>query len=76
VPLPEIRLSGIGEKSNGASGAEVVEQILAAVNKSAMAAVSQAGALKEVGSQLEQRLKDEKGKMEKSLDGLKGLFDK
>lgn len=76
VPLPEIRLSGIGEKSGGASGAEVIEQLMAAINKSAISAVSQAGALKAVGQQLEQRLQDEKGKLEKTLSGLKGLFGK
>ena len=76
VPLPEIRLSGIGEKSNGASGAEVVEQLMAAINKNAVSAVSQSGVIKDVGQQLEQRLKDEKGKLEESLGGLKGLFGK
>ena len=76
VPLPEIRLSGIGEKSNGASGAEVVEQLMAAINKSAVSAVSQAGVLKDAGKQLEQRLKDEKGRLEESIGDLKGLFGK
>ncbi|MBV1932946.1 MAG: hypothetical protein KUG71_14675 [Porticoccaceae bacterium] len=76
VALPEIKLSGIGEKSNGATGAEVAEQILAAINKDAMSAVLDAGALKAVGQQVEQRLKDEKGKLEESLGGLKGLLGK
>ncbi len=49
VPLPEIHMTGIGEKSNGATGAEIAEQLLTAINKSAMSAVSLAGALKEVG---------------------------
>ena len=76
VALPEIKLSGIGEKSNGATGAEVAEQILAVINKNAMSAVVDAGALKEVGQQVQQRLKDEKDKLEESLGGLKGLLGK
>ena len=76
MSLPEIHLTGIGEKSNGASGAEIAKQVLAAINKSATSAVSQSGALKDVGKQLEQSLKDEKGKLEESIGGLKGLFGK
>ena len=76
VPLPEIRMTGIGEKSNGATGLEVAELLLGAINKSAISAVSNAGALKEVGQQIETRLKGEKSKIENTLGGLKGLLGK
>lgn len=76
LPLPDIHLTGIGEKSNGASAAEVAEQVLATINKNALSAVSQSGALKDLGKQVEQNLKEKKGKLEESLGGLKGLLGK
>lgn len=76
IPLPEIRLTGIGEKSNGASGAEIAEQLLAAINTGAVSAVSQSGALKDVGKQLEQSLNEGKSKLEESLGDFKGLLGK
>jgi uncharacterized protein involved in outer membrane biogenesis len=76
LDLPDIQMSGIGEKSNGATGAEVAEQLIAAISKSASSAVSQADVLKDAGKQVEEKLNTEKDKLEKSLGGLKGLFDK
>ena len=67
LPLPSIRLTGIGEKSGGASAGEVVNQILGSINKSASGAVTSSGALKDAGEQIKQ-------KVEEKLGGLKGLL--
>lgn len=69
VPLPAIRLTGIGEKTGGASAAEVVKQVLASINKSAAGAVANSGVLKDAGDQVKQ-------KVEEKLGGLKGLLNK
>jgi len=69
LTLPDIRLTGIGEKSNGASAAEVVKQVLAAINKSAAGAVTNSGALKDAGNQLKQQV-------EEKLGGFKSLLKK
>lgn len=74
--LPNIQLSGIGEKSNGATGAEIAEQLIAAINKSATSAVNQAKVFKEAGKQAKEKFNAEKDKLEKSVDELKGLFGK
>lgn len=76
VALPEIILNGIGEKSNGATGAEVAEQLIRAINKNSLAAIKEAGALKQVGEQVEQRLQERKDRLEESVGGLKGLLGK
>ncbi len=76
LALPDIQLQGIGEKSDGATGAEIAEQIIAAVSKSASKAIAEGGGIKAAGKQLEQNLKSEKEKLEKSFEGIKGLFDK
>lgn len=76
LALPDIQMSGIGEKSNGATGAEVAKLLIAAISKSASSAISQADVLKDAGKQLEEKLNTEKDKLDKSLGGLKGLFDK
>ncbi len=76
LDLPDIQMSGIGEKSNGATGAEIAEQLIAAISKSASSAVSQADVLKDAGKQVEEKFNTEKDKLEKSLGGLKGLLDK
>ena len=76
LSLPDIQLSGIGEKSNGATGAEIAEQLIAAINKSASSAVNQAKVLKDAGKQVKEKFNAEKDKLEKSVDELKGLFDK
>jgi len=73
---PNIQLSGIGEKSNGATGAEIAEQLIAAINKSATSAVNQAKVFKEAGKQAKEKFNAEKDKLEKSVDELKGLFGK
>ncbi len=69
LALPDIRLTGIGEKSNGASAAEVVNQVLAAINKSAAGAVANAGVLKDAGDQIKQQVEDK-------LGGFKSLLKK
>jgi len=76
LALPDIQLRGIGEKSGGATGAEVAEQVIAAISKSASKAIAEQGGIKAMGKQLEQNLKSEKDKFEKSFEGIKGLFDK
>ncbi|PCJ36865.1 MAG: hypothetical protein COA75_06340 [Cellvibrionales bacterium] len=76
LALPDIQLRGIGEKSSGATGAEVAEQVIAAISKSASKAIAEQGGIKAIGKQLEQGLKSEKDKLEKSFEGIKGLFDK
>ena len=76
IALPDIQLQGIGEKSGGATGAEIAEQIITAVNKSATKAIAEEGGIKAIGKQLEQNWKSEKEKLEKSFQGIKGLFDK
>jgi len=43
VPLPDLHLTGIGRKSNGATAAEVTKQILGAITQSATKAVSGVG---------------------------------
>ena len=75
--LPAVKLTGIGEKTNGATAAEVTEIILAAINKSAATAISnsdliddlKADALEKGKSKLEEKLGDK-------LGGFKGLLDK
>lgn len=77
LQLPAVKLTGIGEKSNGATAAEVTEIILAAINKSAATAISnsdlvddlKADALEKGKSKLEETLGDK-------LGGFKGLLDK
>lgn len=69
LTLPDIQLTGIGEKSNGATAAEVIRQIMVAINKNAATAVANSGALKEAGDQI-------KKQVEGKLDGFKGLLDK
>ena len=67
LALPAIHLVGIGEKSGGATAGEVVNQILASINKSASTAVINSGALKDAGDQL-------KKQAEEKLGGWKGVF--
>ena len=67
--LPAIKMTGIGEKSGGATAAEVVNLVLASVNKSASSAVTNSGALKGAGDQL-------KKQAEEKLGGLKGLLNR
>ncbi|WP_438951452.1 DUF748 domain-containing protein [Porticoccus sp.] len=69
LTLPDIQLTGIGEKSNGASAAEVVRQVMVAINKNAANAAANSGALKEAGDQIKKQVEDK-------LGGFKGLLDK
>jgi len=77
LALPAIQLTGIGENSGGASSAEIVKQILAAINKNAAGAVTNSGALKDMGNKLKgQATERAKEQVEEKLKGLKGLFNK
>jgi uncharacterized protein involved in outer membrane biogenesis len=67
--LPAIKITGIGEKSGGATAAEVVNQILTSINKSASSAVTNSGALKDAGDQL-------KKQAEEKVGGLRGLLNR
>ena len=69
LTLPDIQLTGIGERSNGATAAEVVRQVMVAINKSAANTAANSGALKEAGDQIKKQVEDK-------LGGFKGLLDK
>ena len=69
LTLPDIQLTGIGERSNGATAAEVVSQVMVAINKNAANAAANSGALKEAGDQIKKQVEDK-------LGGFKGLLDK
>ncbi|MGV6806895.1 MAG: hypothetical protein ACWA5K_03215 [bacterium] len=73
VELPDITLTGIGEKSGGVSAAEVVSQVLAAINRNAATAIGNSSAIKEAGSGI---IEDGKKKLEGAIGGLKGLLNK
>jgi hypothetical protein len=72
LPLPEIHITNIGNDSDGASTAELVEQVLGQILQSAVQEVSTKALTKE--------LKNLGGKtgdqLEKSTERLKGLFKK
>lgn len=79
VPLPEIRLTGIGKDSDGATPAEAFAEIMAAVNKAVSKAAS--GALGNLGKGLEEGMKNleqKSGDLQKGVDdvtkGLKNMF--
>jgi uncharacterized protein involved in outer membrane biogenesis len=61
LPLPPLHLTGIGEKSGGASAGEVVGQVLGAINKSAASAVTRSGALKDTAEQVKKSVKEKLG---------------
>lgn len=79
--LPDIRLTGIGRKSNGASGAEVAQQVIDSLTKAALSSVSKLGidSLVEGG---QQKLMDAAGSAVPggvpagAGDALKGLMGK
>ena len=71
LPLPPIQITGIGEKTGGATAGEVVKQILEAVNKNAASAVTNSGALKDIGDKLKEQTE---GQIKEKLEGLKGLL--
>ena len=73
LPLPAIKLTGIGERSGGASAGEVVKQILEAINKNAAGAVTNSGALKDLGNKIKGQATE---KVQEKLKGLKGLLNR
>ncbi len=76
VALPQIRLSGIGEKTGGVTGAELAQQLLKAINRSTISAIQDADAVQALSGQMEERLNAEKTRFEESLDGFKGLLSR
>ena len=74
VALPEIRLTDIGEKSGRASSAEVVKEVLAAINKKAGSAIANSPAIDDLKKQLQSQLKEKADKV--VGDKLKGLFNR
>jgi len=70
LELPDLRLTDIGgstEGGGGVSGAEAAAEIIGAITRAAGKAVSQSGAIKDMGRSLEDQIKEKAG-------GLKGLF--
>ena len=82
VTLPDIHLTGIGEKPNGATAAEVAELLLGKLTREAKKAVANSGALGELKNQAKERLEEQKQKLDdkkeqlqdKAKDKLKDLF--
>lgn len=73
LALPAIKLSGIGEKSGGATAVEVVNLLLASINKEAINAIAQKGLLEGAAKDA---IEQGKGKLQESLGGFKGLLKK
>ena len=74
VALPAIQLTNIGEKSGGATSAEVVKQVLAAINRKAGSAIANSADIDKLKSQLQDQFKE---KANKAVgDKLKGLFNR
>lgn len=73
LALPRIKLTGIGEKSGGATAVEVVDLILSSINKEAVNAIAKEGLLKGAA---EDAIKQGKSKLEEKLGGFKGLLDR
>ncbi len=70
LELPDLHLTDIGgstEGGGGVSGAEAAAEIIGAITRAAGKAVSQSGAIKDMGRSLEDQIKEKAG-------GLKGLF--
>ncbi|WIO74618.1 hypothetical protein QP938_01590 [Porticoccaceae bacterium LTM1] len=70
VTLPEIHLTGIGEKSNGASASEVIQQLLSSINKEAIKAVANSGAVDELRDNVKERVEEEKGRLKDMIKGI------
>jgi len=66
LELPDLRLTDIG-KEGGVSAAEAAGEIISAIVAAAGKAVSQSGAIKDLGGSLEDQIKEKAG-------ALKGLF--
>ena len=71
LPLPELHLTNIGEEGQGVSIAEASAKIIAAISRSASKEALQSGGLKDVGSKLEDQLKDKTGDLKSLFKGLK-----
>jgi uncharacterized protein involved in outer membrane biogenesis len=69
LALPDIHLTGIGQSADGVSAAEAAGEIINAIVGAAGKAVSQSGAVKDLGRSLEDQVKEKAG-------ALKGLFDR
>jgi len=71
LALPDLHLTDIGQSgdSDGASAAEAAAEIINAIVGAAGKAVSQSGAVKDLGRSLEDQVKEKAG-------ALKGLFDR
>lgn len=72
LALPDLHLTDIGDSSgdgSGVSGAEAAGEIINAIISAAGKAVSQSGAVKELGKSLEDQVKEKAG-------ALKGLFNR
>ena len=70
LELPDLHLTDIGgsaEGGDGVSGAEAAAEIIGAITRAAGKAVSQSGAIKDMGKSLEDQIKEKAG-------SLKGLF--
>jgi len=90
VPLPDIHMKDIGKKKGGASPAEVADQLLSQISKSATGAVSglgldkMMGAAKDAASGAGKMLESGAGGAQKTLEGatqgigdsIKGVFGK
>ncbi|MCV6604785.1 MAG: hypothetical protein OIF34_05745, partial [Porticoccaceae bacterium] len=75
VELPNIHLTGIGEKSNGATVAEVTEILLGELTGRAKSAVLESGKLGELKSQAREKLEGKKQDLkDKAREKLKDLF--
>ncbi len=74
LAMPDIHLTGIGEKSGGVTVAEATRQIVAAINREASRAVAESGAAQDLRRQMEDRLEGEKSRVEGVLEGLEGSF--
>jgi hypothetical protein len=71
-PLPDIKLTGIGRKSNGATGAEVAGQIMDALSKASMDAGSKM--MVNVGDLGKKTLEKVTGGAAGAGDAVKGLL--
>lgn len=74
LAMPDIHLTGIGEKSGGVTVAEATRQIVTAINREASRAVTESGAAQDLRRQLEDRLEGEKSRVEGVLEGVRGSF--
>lgn len=64
VALPDIHMTNIGNSGEGASPAEVAGEVVNAITSSAgQAVIGVGGAIKDVGDQVEEQLKEKAGKL-------------